>query len=394
MSHRFVNSRIADVPPSAIRRFFDVAGSIENVISLGIGEPDFVTPYSSRDAMINSLLDGQTQYTANPGLLPLRQEISYYLAQRFDIHYNPENEILVTVGASEAIDIALRAVVEMGDEVLIPEPCFVSYGPCVTFAGGVPVPVPCLQEDGFQVTAQALRKHLSPRTKAILISYPNNPTGAVLDREHLEEVASVAREHDLLVLSDEIYNELTYDSNAQCSLASLPEMSQRVITINGFSKAFAMTGLRIGYVAAPADILGACAKIHQYTIMCASRQSQVAALSALRKGRQDGYADIEGMRQSYDRRRRLMYDAFTTMGLECTEPQGAFYAFPSIRSTGLSSDVFCRRLLEEQAVVCIPGNAFGAVGEGHIRCCYATGVDKLVAAFDRMQVFLDSLRRH
>lgn len=394
MSQRFVSRRIADVPPSAIRRFFDMAGSVENVISLGIGEPDFVTPYSSRDAMINSLLDGQTQYTANPGLLALRQEIAHYLAQRFDIHYDPEREILVTVGASEAIDIALRAVVEPGDEVLISEPCFVSYGPCVTFAGGIPVAVPCQPEEGFQVTAKALLQHLTARTKAILISYPNNPTGAVLDRAHLEQVADVAREHDLLVISDEIYNELIYDGHAQGSMAALPEMARRCITINGFSKAFAMTGLRIGYVAAPAAILGACAKIHQYTIMCASRQSQVAALRALQKGRQDGYADIEEMRQSYDRRRRLMYDAFASMGLDCTEPQGAFYAFPSIRSTGLSSETFCRRLLEEQAVVCIPGNAFGAVGEGHIRCCYATGVDKLLAAFERMQVFLDSLRRN
>lgn len=391
MSERFASQRIRAVQPSAIRRFFDVAATVENAISLGIGEPDFVTPFTSRSAMIDSLLDGQTQYTANPGILPLRQEIAEYLAERWQLRYDPKNEILVTIGASEAIDITLRAVIEPGDEVIVPEPCYVSYQPCVVFAGGVPVPVDTFPEQGFEVTGDSIRAALTDRTKAILLSYPNNPTGAVLSPENLGAVAAIARERDLLVIVDEIYNELTYDGARQQSIASLPGMFERTVTINGFSKAFAMTGLRIGYLAAPADLLKAIAKIHQYTIMCASRQSQVAALCALKKGREDNYADVELMRRSYDRRRRLMADAFKKMGLPTASARGAFYLFPSIKPTGLSSDVFCNRLLKEQAVVCIPGNAFGRMGEGHIRCCYATSVEKMTEAFGRMQAFLSSL---
>ena len=391
MSERFASQRIRAVQPSAIRRFFDVAATVENAISLGIGEPDFVTPFTSRSAMIDSLLDGQTQYTANPGILPLRQEIAEYLAERWQLRYDPKNEILVTIGASEAIDITLRAVIEPGDEVIVPEPCYVSYQPCVVFAVGVPVPVDTFPEQGFEVTGDSIRAALTDRTKAILLSYPNNPTGAVLSPENLGAVAAIARERDLLVIVDEIYNELTYDGARQQSIASLPGMFERTVTINGFSKAFAMTGLRIGYLAAPADLLKAIAKIHQYTIMCASRQSQVAALCALKKGREDNYADVELMRQSYDRRRRLMADAFKKMGLPTASARGAFYLFPSIKPTGLSSDVFCNRLLKEQAVVCIPGNAFGRMGEGHIRCCYATSVEKMTEAFGRMQAFLSSL---
>lgn len=391
MSGRFISQRVKDVPPSAIRRFFDVAATIDDAISLGIGEPDFVTPYTSRSAMIDSLLDGQTQYTANPGIPPLREEIAHYLAKRFNLSYDPYKEILVTVGASEAIDISLRAVIEPGDEVIIPEPCYVSYAPCVAFCGGRPVAVDCLPEDGFEVRGERIAGAITPRTKAILMNFPNNPTGAVLSPERLREVAELAIKHDLLVIMDEIYNELTYDNNPQHSLAALPGMRDRTITINGFSKAFAMTGLRIGYLAAPAALLQGIAKIHQYSIMCASRQSQVAALHALRKGREDGYQDVEKMRVSYDRRRRLMAEAFRKMGLPCAEAKGAFYLFPSIRETGLSSEEFCGRLLQEQAVVCIPGNAFGRMGEGHIRCCYATSIDKMVEAFGRMQVFLDNL---
>lgn len=391
MSERFASRRVQSVQPSAIRRFFDVAATVENAISLGIGEPDFVTPFSSRNAMIDSLLDGQTQYTANPGILPLRQEIADYLSERWQIQYDPKKEILVTIGASEAIDITLRAVIEPGDEVIVPEPCYVSYQPCVVFAGGTPVPVDTYPEQGFEVTGDAIRAALTDKTKAILLSYPNNPTGAVLSPENLQAVADIAIERDLLVIVDEIYNELTYDGARQQSIASLPHMFERTVTINGFSKAFAMTGLRIGYLAAPADLLRSIAKIHQYTIMCASRQSQVAALQALKKGREDNYADVELMRQSYDRRRRLMADAFDKMGLPTGQAKGAFYLFPSIKSTGLSSEEFCNRLLKEQAVVCIPGNAFGRMGEGHIRCCYATSVEKMTEAFGRIQAFLNSL---
>lgn len=392
MSRNFVSSRIASVPPSAIRRFFDIAQTMENVISLGIGEPDFVTPYLARNAMINSLLDGETQYTANPGVFQLRKEIAAYLAKRFSINYRADTEILVTVGASEAIDISFRAILEPGDEVIIPDPGYVSYSPSVIFSHGTPVMVPTRAEDNFEPLAGDIERLISKRTKAILLSFPNNPTGAVLTPGNLKAIADLSIRHDLLVICDEIYNELTYDGFKQGSMAALPGMWERTVTINGFSKAFAMTGLRIGYAAAPAQLMQAISKIHQYTIMCAPRQSQVAALSALQKGREDGYQDIQAMRDSYDRRRRLMYDAFISMGLECMEPKGAFYAFPSIKSTGLSSEDFCEKLLADQALVCIPGTAFGKMGEGHIRCCYATSTDKLLQAFERMQTFLDKLR--
>ena len=392
MSRDFVSARIASVPPSAIRRFFDIAQTMENVISLGIGEPDFVTPYPSRNAMINSLLDGETQYTANPGIFQLRREIAAYLENRFSICYQAETEILVTVGASEAIDISFRAVLEPGDEVIIPDPGYVSYSPSVIFSHGTPVMVPTCAENNFEPLARDIERLITARTKAILLSFPNNPTGAVLTPENMKAIADLSIRHDLLVICDEIYNELTYDGFRQSSMAALPGMWERTVTINGFSKAFAMTGLRIGYVAAPAQLMQAISKIHQYTIMCAPRQSQVAATSALQKGREDGYQDIQVMRDSYDRRRRLMYDAFISMGLDCMEPKGAFYAFPSIKNTGLSSEAFCEKLLADQALVCIPGTAFGKMGEGHIRCCYATSTEKLLQAFERMQTFLDKLR--
>ncbi|MHC1786223.1 MAG: aminotransferase class I/II-fold pyridoxal phosphate-dependent enzyme [Christensenellales bacterium] len=389
MSERFVSARVRDVPPSGIRRFFDIAGSMENVISLGIGEPDFVTPYHARNAMINSLLDGETQYTANTGLIALREEIAAYLAARFHLRYQAAQEILVTVGASEAIDISLRAVLEPGDEVIIPDPGYVSYSPSVIFCHGKAVMVPTRAENGFEPLASDMAPLINPKTKVILLSFPNNPTGAVLSEDNMKAIAQLAIRHDLLLICDEIYNELTYDSFRQISMASLPGMWERTVTINGFSKAFAMTGLRIGYVAAPAALMQAIAKIHQYVIMCAPRQSQVAALAALRKGREDDYEDIALMRDSYDRRRRLMYDAFLSLGLPCVKPRGAFYMFPSIKKTGLSSEVFCERLLADQALVCIPGNAFGSMGEGYIRCCYATATDKLLQAFERLKTFLD-----
>ena len=390
MSGRFVSSRVSQVPPSGIRRFFDVAGTMKDAISLGVGEPDFVTPYHIRSAAIDSLLDGETQYTPNKGLLALRQQIAGYLEERFHVPYDPDREIMVTVGASEAIDLALRVCLEAGDEVILPDPGYVSYAPCVTFAGGVAVPVPTRAENEFRITAQEIENAVTPRTKALIFPYPNNPTGAVMTRAEMEKIAKVAEKHDLLVIADEIYMELTY-AGEMISFASLPGMKERTVLMNGFSKAFAMTGWRLGYACAPEEILSQMNKIHQYAIMCAPRQAQVAGIQALKKNRENGYEDVDQMRRSYDRRRRVMVDALRKMGLNCFEPRGAFYCFPSIRETGLSSEEFCTRLLKEQRVVCVPGSAFGASGEGHIRCCYATDLNRMLEAFQRMDAFIQSL---
>ena len=387
---RYLNRRIASVPPSGIRRFFDLAASRKDAISLGVGEPDFKTPYLIRDAAINSLIDGETQYTANRGLLELRSEIAYYLSSRYQISYQPENEILVTIGASEAIDLALRALVCEGDEVLVPDPSYVSYAPGVVFAGGVPVPVQTRQEDDFRLKAEILEKAVTDKTKLLILPYPNNPTGAIMEKEDLEAIAEVIVRHDLLVISDEIYSELVYDGYKHVSFASVRDMYDRTITINGFSKAFAMTGWRVGYACGSAEIISVMNKIHQYAIMCAPRQGQVAAGAALRLGRENGYESIEMMRESYDRRRRLMVNAFREMGLECFEPYGAFYAFPSIRCTGMTSEEFCSLLLQEKNVAAVPGNAFGESGEGNIRCCYATAIDKINIALERMADFVAS----
>ena len=386
----FVSPRVAAVPPSGIRRFFDVAGTMKDAISLGVGEPDFVTPYHIRSAAIDSLLDGETQYTPNLGLLSLRREIALYLEKRFGVSYDPEREIMVTVGASEAIDLALRVCLRPGDEVVLPDPGYVSYAPCVIFAGGAPVPVATRAEDCFRLTAEAIEAAVTPRTRALIIPYPNNPTGAIMPRAEMEKIAQVAARHDLLVISDEIYGELIY-AGERAAFASLPGMKERTVTINGFSKAFAMTGWRLGYACAPHDLLYEMNKIHQYAIMCAPRQAQVAGHQALKRGRENGYEDIETMRRSYDRRRRVMLDAFRKMSLNCFEPQGAFYAFPSIARTGLSSEAFCTRLLREKKVVCVPGDAFGASGQGHIRCCYATDLNRMLEALSRMADFLQSL---
>ena len=390
-STRFLNPAIAAVPPSGIRRFFDLASTMKDAISLGVGEPDFRTPYHIRNAGINSLIDGETQYTANRGMPELREEIARYLSDRFSLSYDPATDIIVTIGASEAIDIALRAVCAPGDEVLVPEPSYVSYAPGVVFAGGTPVPVVTKEEDTFRLRADALEAALSPRTKALILPYPNNPTGGVMEREDLEAIAEVIRKHDLLVISDEVYAELVYDGRKHVSFASLPGMAERTLTINGFSKAFAMTGWRIGYVCGDAELISVMNKIHQYTIMCAPRQSQVAAIEALRGGRENGYEDIEMMRESYDRRRRLMVASFRDMGLHCFEPFGAFYVFPSIRSTGLTSDEFCTRLLREKKVAAVPGTAFGPSGEGNIRCSYATAISNLNIALDRIAELVRAL---
>ena len=387
---QYLNSRIASVPPSGIRRFFDLAASRKDAISLGVGEPDFKTPYLIRDAAINSLVDGETQYTANRGLIELRREIALYLSGRYQISYQPEDEILVTIGASEAIDLALRALISDGDEVLVPDPSYVSYAPGVVFAGGVPVPVETRQEDDFRLKADQLENAVTSRTKLLILPYPNNPTGAIMEKSDLDAVAEVVRKHDLLVISDEIYSELIYDGHNHVSFASIEGMYPRTLTINGFSKAFAMTGWRVGYACGAKEIIAVMNKIHQYSIMCAPRQGQIAAAAALRMGRENGYESVLTMRESYDRRRRLMVDAFRRMGLDCFEPYGAFYAFPSIRVTGMTSEEFCSRLLQEKDVAAVPGNAFGPSGEGHIRCCYATAVDKINIALERMADFVAS----
>ena len=387
---RYLNGRIASVPPSGIRRFFDLAASRKDAISLGVGEPDFKTPYLIRDAAINSLIDGETQYTSNRGLIELREEVSCYLSSRYHISYRPGEEILITIGASEAIDLALRALISEGDEVLVPDPSYVSYAPGVIFAGGVPVPVQTKQEDEFRLKAEALEKAVTGRTKMLILPYPNNPTGAIMEKSDLEAIAEVVARHDLLVISDEIYSELVYGGHEHISFASIPGMYERTITINGFSKAFAMTGWRVGYACGAEEIISVMNKIHQYAIMCAPRQGQVAAAAALRLGRENHYESVLSMRESYDRRRRLMVDAFRGMGLDCFEPYGAFYVFPSIRRTGMSSEEFCARLLQEKDVATVPGNAFGVSGEGHIRCCYATAVDKINIALERMTDFVAS----
>ncbi|MBC7225326.1 MAG: aminotransferase class I/II-fold pyridoxal phosphate-dependent enzyme [Anaerolineae bacterium] len=356
---------------------------MEDVISLGIGEPDFVTPQHIIQAGIRSLEEGHTHYTSNAGILELRVALAEHLERLYGVHYDPERELLITVGVSEALYLALTAVLDPGDEVIVPQPCFVSYEPEVIFAGGKPVILPLRVEDAFQIRAEALERLVTPHTKALLIGYPNNPTGAVMPREGLLKVAQVAEKHDLLVISDEIYDRLVYGTEHTC-FASLPGMRERTVLLGGFSKSYAMTGWRIGYAAAPAEILGAMRKVHQYTIMSAPTVAQIAALEAL----QHGEEDVERMRQEYDRRRRLIVDGLNGIGLPCFEPRGAFYAFPSIAASGMTSEEFSMRLLEEEKVAVVPGSAFGAGGEGFIRCSYATAYEKIEEALERMARFV------
>ena len=364
---RIINRRVADVPPSGIRKFFDIVTQMPGAISLGVGEPDFVTPWSIRDAAIQSIEDGQTQYTSNWGLESLREKIAAYLRMRYRVSYSPKDEVLVTVGASEGIDLAMRALVCPGDEVLIPEPSYVSYAPTVTFAGGVAVPVKTDAADCFALTPEALREAITEKTKALILPYPNNPTGGVMSREQLMEIARALEETDVVVISDEIYSELVYGGHEHTAFASISGMRERTITLNGFSKAFAMTGWRVGYACGPRELIAPMFKIHQFTMLCASMQGQVAADRALGRAFETGFEDVRTMVRSYDRRRRLMVENLNDMGLDCFEPLGAFYVFPSIKKTGLTSDAFCTRLLMEHKVACVPGTAFGASGEGHIR---------------------------
>ena len=386
-----INKRIADVPPSGIRKFFDIVRQMPDAISLGVGEPDFVTPWSIRDAAIQSIEEGRTQYTSNWGLESLREKVAAYLRLRYHVTYSPVNEVLITVGASEGIDLALRALVCPGDEVLIPEPSYVSYAPGVIFSGGTPVPVVTRAEDEFALTPEALRAAITPKTKALILPYPNNPTGGVMTRQQLQAIARVLEETNVVVISDEIYSELVYSGHEHTAFASIEGMRERTITLNGFSKAFAMTGWRVGYACAPRELLAPMFKIHQFTMLCASIQGQVAADRALGRAFESGFEDVKSMVRSYDRRRRLMVTELNDMGLTCFEPKGAFYVFPCIKSTGLTSDEFCTRLLESKQVACVPGTAFGASGEGHIRCSYATSIEKLNEALKRIREFVSEL---
>ena len=386
--HRqFVADHVAAIPRSGIRDFFDIVQNTPGVISLGVGEPDFATPWHIRKATINALERGRTQYTANLGLLRLREAISAYVARKFSVSYDPVTQVLVTVGVSEALDLALRAVLNPGDEVIFHEPCYVSYSPSVVLAHGKPVGVVCRAEDGFAVTAAAIEAAVTPRSKVLLLNFPTNPTGGTMTRAQLLEIAAVVERHDLLVITDEIYSELTFEGE-HVSIASLPGMAERTIFLHGFSKAYAMTGFRIGYACGPAELIEAMMKIHQYSMLCASILAQEAALEALNAG---DTATIE-MRDQYLKRRNYIVGSLNEMGLKCHLPRGSFYAFPSIASSGLSSREFAVGLLKEEKVACVPGGAFGACGETFVRCCFATAFDQIQVAMERMGRFTERAR--
>jgi aminotransferase len=386
MTRNFISSRVQSVPPSGIRRFFDIAATMKNVISLGIGEPDFVTPEPILRAGVASLERGETAYTSNSGTLELRQAVAKHLQRLYGVGYDAETELLITVGVSEALYLALTAILDPGDEVIVPEPCFVAYTPEVVFAGGVPVTIATKVEDNFQVTAEAIERKITPKTKALLIGYPNNPTGAVVSRENLIQIGQLAEQHDLLVISDEIYDRLVY-GRAHVCFAALPGMRERTITLGGFSKDYAMTGWRLGYAAAPAELLAAMRKVHQYTIMSAPTTAQAAGLQALASGE----PFVAEMVAEYDRRRRLLVSGLNTLGLDCFEPGGAFYAFPSVERSGMSDNEFAEGLLQEEEVAVVPGSAFGASGQGYVRMAYATAYEKIEEALNRMARFM---RKH
>ncbi len=383
-----LNSVIANCPPSGIRKFFDIAQSMENVISLGVGEPDFVTPWRIREAGIWSLERGYTSYTSNSGLLSLREKICHKLETRYGADYNPVNECLITVGASEGIDLALRVLLNPGDEVIVPEPCYVSYIPTILFAGGVPVLVKTSSQDGFRLHHEDVEAAITPRTKALLIGSPANPTGATQKKEDLQKLVGLANSRDFYLISDEIYDRLTYVGEHTC-LGTLPGARERTIVLNGFSKAYAMTGWRIGYACAPEPIVDLMTKVHQYTMLCAPQASQHAAVEAL----DNAEKEVVEMVEDYDRRRRFFVKGLNEIGLDCFEPKGAFYAFPSIKKSGLGSEEFAERLLMEERVAVVPGGAFGPSGEGHVRCSYATSVPQLEEALDRMERLMSRLSR-
>jgi aminotransferase len=388
LAERALSQRVRAVPPSGIRRFFDIAATMDNVISLGVGEPDFDTPRHIVEAGVESLREGHTHYTSNYGTIELRRALSDHLHRLYGVRYDPATEILVTVGASEAVDLALRATCDPGDEVVLHEPSYVAYVPAIVFAGGTVVHVPTTFDNDFALDPAAVEAAITPRTKALFLGYPANPTGAVLDDDVQDELARIAEQHDLLVYSDEIYDRLAYGSYRHRAFSSLPGMFERTILMGGFSKAYAMTGWRVGWLCAPAHLLEGIVKVHQYGIMSAPSVAQDAALVAIA----DGEADVEAMRQEYDRRRRLLVDGLNRLGLPTFEPRGAFYAFPDISSTGMTSEEFVERLIGEEAVACVPGNAFGPSGEGHVRMCYATSYEKLEEALDRIGRFVERYR--
>ncbi len=379
-----ISERAKSIPPSGIRKFFDIVSEMKDAISLGVGEPDFVTPWHIRSEAIYSLERGRTYYTSNAGLMELRRELALYMERRIDVSYDPAKEILITVGGSEAIDLCIRALVNPGDEVLVPEPSFVCYKPCAVLAGAVPVPLVTKNEDKFKLTKEALLAAITPKTKLLVLPYPNNPTGGVMTREDLEEIAHVLREKNIFVLSDEIYGELTYGME-HTSIASLPGMRERTIIVNGFSKSYAMTGWRLGWAAAPKEIMEQMVKIHQYAIMCAPTASQYAAIEAVKNGDED----IARMREQYDYRRKIIVDSFNKMGLSCFEPEGAFYVFPSIQSTGYSSEAFAETLLKKEKIAVVPGTAFGESGEGFVRCSYAYSLENINEALERIDRFVN-----
>jgi aminotransferase len=380
----FLTSTVQNLPASGIRKFFDVAAEMKDIISLGVGEPDFFTPWNVREEAIYSIEHRRTAYTSNSGHPALREAICDYMQERFHLTYNAKEQVIITVGVSEAIDIALRAVLEPGDEVLVIEPCFVSYRACVLLAGGVPVSLPTYAENNFRVQAADIEAKITPRTKAIMLCYPNNPTGAIMPREDLEKICEVLRRHDILVISDEVYAELSYDEEGHVSIATLPEMYERTLVLNGFSKAFAMTGWRLGYACGPEELIAAMIKIHQYVIMCAPTTAQIAAVEALKNGQ----AGVEKMRNEYDARRRFLFASFKEMGISCFEPLGAFYVFPRLGIDGLTTEEFCTRLLVEKKLAVVPGTAFGECGEGFVRCSYAYSMKELKEALQRLGDFL------
>jgi aminotransferase len=386
-SHPPLAKTVRDLPPSGIRRYFDIAATMQDVISLGVGEPDFATPWSIREAAIYSIEQGQTAYTSNWGMLELRQAISKYLQNLYSVEYNPDSQILVTVGVSEAMDLVMRAILDPGDEVIVPEPCFVSYKPCVWMAGGVPVVVDTVAENGFAVTVESIEAVRTPKLKAILLGYPSNPTGGTMDAAELQKIVDYAKKHNLFIISDEIYDRLVYKGTHTC-VGALPGAYERTIVLNGFSKAFAMTGWRVGYACGPKDVIAAMTKIHSYTIMCASTMGQKAALEAITHGE----PAVQNMFQQYKQRRLLIVDGFNELGLKCHTPKGAFYAFPSIASTGLTSEDFVEKLLYAERVAVVPGTAFGKAGTGFIRCSYATSLQNISTALVRIKRFLETLR--
>lgn len=385
---KIISKRVADVPPSGIRKFFDLASEMKDAISLGVGEPDFVTPWNIREAAIYSIERGHTHYTSNHGMIELRELIEQYMSERFNLSYTP-GQIMVTVGASEAIDLSLRAIIEPGDEVLVPEPCYVSYMPKVLFAGGVPVPIQMSDEDEFKFTVDNVKPLINDRTKAIIVAFPNNPTGAIMTENELRPIAALLADTGIIAISDEVYAELTYQGK-HTSIASLDGMWDRTIVINGFSKAFAMTGWRLGYICAPTELLNAMLKIHQFTMLCAPIMSQAAGIEALRAGFENNFADVERMRREYNRRRRVIVDGFRDMGLSCFEPMGAFYAYPCVEKTGMTADRFCEGLIKSQKVACVPSTAFGN-SNSFMRCSYATSLDNINEALKRIRAYLQEI---